>query len=182
MRITEKIFVVLGAAAALALAQELQPFNLFAYKTIWEPPAGARASYPRLTELEDGTVLVTTSVFPGTGPSSELPSFPVFESKDGGVSWKQITSITDKANGWGMGAQPAIMEMTQDIGDYKKGTLLASGNSWNFAEDENGIGTKIDLYASTDKGKTWDFVSHVAQGGRPNTTNGADPIWEPYLM
>jgi hypothetical protein len=181
MFVSTKTLVALSAAALSVLAQELQPFSLFEYKTIWAPPTGSRASYPRLAELEDGTLLVTTSVFPG-GQTSGLPAFPLFQSKDGGVSWKQITSITDKVNGWGMGAQPAIMEMTQDLGEFKRGTLLASGNSWNFVEDENGVGTKIDLYASMDKGMSWDFVSHVAQGGKPNTTNGATPIWEPYLM
>lgn len=62
------------------------------------------------------------------------------------------------------------------IGDYPKGTVLASGNSWGNTS------TNIDLYASPDKGKTWEFVSNVARGGPPNTTNGADPIWEPFIL
>jgi hypothetical protein len=76
---------------------------------------------------------------------------------------------------WGMGAQPAIAELTEPLGGFPKGTVLASGNSW-------GNGTRIDLYASTDNARTWQFVSRVAEGGRPNTTNGADPIWEPYIL
>jgi hypothetical protein len=68
------------------------------------------------------------------------------------------------------------MELREPLGGYEAGTILASGNSWS------GNGTRIDLYASEDKGASWEFVSHVAAGGRPNTTNGADPIWEPWLM
>lgn len=29
---------------------------------------------------------------------------------------------------------------------------------------------------------TWEYVSHVTSGGRANTTNGATPIWEPFLL
>ena len=105
-----------------------------------------------------------------------MPSFPVFESKDGGATWKWISNITDQVNGWGMGAQPALMELLEPMGGFEPGTILASGNS------ASGNGTRIDLYASIDKGYHWQFVSHVAQGGRPNTTNGADPIWEPFLL
>jgi hypothetical protein len=79
-------------------------------------------------------------------------------------------------NGWGLPAQPALMELREPMGGFKKGTILASGNSWS----DNG--TRIDLYASTDRARSWQFVSHVASGGRPNTTNGADPIWEPFLL
>jgi hypothetical protein len=75
-----------------------------------------------------------------------------------------------------MGAQPALMELREPLGGFKPGTIFASGNSWS------NNGTRIDLYASTDKARTWEFVSHVAEGGRPNTTNGATPIWEPFLL
>jgi hypothetical protein len=151
------------------------PFSLYARKVIFDAPAyGLRASYPRVAELQDGTILVTTALF-GANPAY----FPVFASKDGGINWTWVSNITDQVNGWGMGAQPAITELTEPMGGFEAGTIVASGNSWNFGT--NG-GTKIDLYASTDKAKTWQFVSHIAQGGPPNTTNGADPIWEPFLM
>lgn len=65
----------------------------------------------------------------------------------------------------------------EDQGDFRKGTVLASGNSADFNKSTN-----IDLYASDDLGHSWEFVSNVARGGAPNTTNGADPIWEPWIM
>jgi len=72
--------------------------------------------------------------------------------------------------------RPNSCHRTESIGGFPVGTVLATGNS------ASNNGTRIDLYASTDKARTWKFVSHIAQGGRPNTTNGADPIWEPYLL
>ncbi|KAF2743571.1 glycoside hydrolase family 93 protein [Sporormia fimetaria CBS 119925] len=102
--------------------------------------------------------------------------FPVLASKDGGASWEYVSNLTDQVNGWGMSAQPALAELTEAMGGYPAGTVLGSANSWS------NNGTRIDLYASTDGARTWEFVSHIAEGGRPNTTNGATPIWEPYLL
>ncbi len=151
--------------------------DTFFNRTIYTPPKSARALYARVAELQDGALLVTATVaggnFFGGGPQQ---AFPVWESKDGGASWTWISNITDQVNGWGMSAQPALLELRKPMGKYKPGTIFASGNSWSSN------GTRIDLYASTDKARTWEFVSHVAQGGPPNTTNGATPVWEPFLL
>ncbi|CCC13871.1 hypothetical protein SMACR_07508 [Sordaria macrospora] len=152
------------------------PIGTFPPHVIYDPPAGQRASYPRHVELKDGTLLITSSIIGGDFFNNKNSSFPVFESKDGGVHWKWISNITDQVNGWGMSAQPALLELQKPLGGFKAGTILFSGNSWS------NNGTRIDLYASTDKARTWQFVSHVAEGGRPNTTNGATPIWEPFLL
>jgi hypothetical protein len=148
-----------------------EPFGFFVNNTIYQPSDRESVTYPRFTELEDGTLLATTSL------SGHSPGFfPIFESKDGGASWEWISNVTDTVNGWGLSAQPALAELTEPLGSYEAGTILASGNSWS------GEGTRIDIYASTDQARTWEFVSRVAEGGAPNTTNGATPIWEPYLM
>jgi hypothetical protein len=153
------------------------PSASYARKVIFDGRAqGLRASYPRVAELQDGTLLVTTSLSGGNPPY-----FPVFQSKDGGVNWKWISNITDQVNGWGMGAQPALTELTEPMGGFDAGTVLAAGNSWKFGGNGGG-GTRIDLYASTDRALSWKFVSHIAEGGPPNTTNGATPVWKPFLM
>ncbi|KAK3112389.1 hypothetical protein LTR53_011385 [Teratosphaeriaceae sp. CCFEE 6253] len=148
-----------------------QPWGYFVNNTIYQPTGKSTVSYPRYTELDDGTILATTALS-GNNPNY----FPVFESKDGGASWKYISNITDQVNGWGMSAQPAITYLKTPLGGYPAGTILSSGNSWS----QNG--TRIDLYASTDVARTWHFVSHIANGTAPNTTNGAHPIWEPTLL
>jgi len=159
------------AVLALPSHTEPKPYGFFVNNTIYQPTGNQSVFYPRFAELQDGTILATTSLL-GVSPGY----FPIFESKNGGASWKYISNLTDQVNGWGMSAQPALAELTEPLGNYEAGTILGSGNSWS------NNGTRIDLYASTDKGRTWEFVSHVAQGGRPNTTNGANPIWEPYIL
>lgn len=147
------------------------PWGFFSNNTIYQTTGKESITYPRYTELQDGTIIATASL------SGHSPGyFPIFESKDGGASWEHISNLTDQVNGWGQSAQPAVMESREPLGGYEPGTIFSSGNSWS----DNG--TRIDLYASKDRARTWEFVSHIAQGGRPNTTNGADPIWEPYLM
>jgi len=175
-----KVFSLITAATLLlergscvqpSLDLQPQPFGFFVNNTIYQPVGNETVTYPRYVELTDGTLIATTSIF-GRDPAS----FPIFESKDGGATWKYISNLTDEVNGWGMSVQPALVELTEPLGGFDTGTILASGNS---ASDN---GTRIELYASTDRARTWKFVSHIAMGGKPNTTNGADPIWEPYLL
>ncbi|KAK3679461.1 hypothetical protein LTR78_001022 [Recurvomyces mirabilis] len=140
----------------------LQPYGFFVNSTIYATSGSEHSTYPRYTELS----------LSGHSP----PYFPIFESKDGGASWKYISNLTDQVNGLGFAAQPGLTQLTFDIGAYKRGTILGTGNSWGSNS------TNIDLYSSTDGARTWQFVSNIARGTRPNTTNGATPIWEPYLL
>lgn len=74
--------------------------------------------------------------------------------------------------------QPFLYELPAPVGSYPAGTVLLAGNS--IPADLNY--TKIDVYASLDKGYTWDFVSEVASGGAAIPDNGIPAIWEPFLM
>ncbi|KFY24411.1 hypothetical protein V493_05250 [Pseudogymnoascus sp. VKM F-4281 (FW-2241)] len=161
--------------AGLAYATASHPHHpeFFNNRVIFTPPHGTKASYPRIVELSDGTLLATIS---WRNPKAALPYFPIFQSKDDGWTWKHISNLTDDVNGLGFGSQPALAELPYKMGKYPKGTVLASGNS------AGNTSTNIDLYASFNKGKKWEFVSNVARGGRPNTTNGATPIWEPFIL
>lgn len=113
------------AVAALAgrCKPDPPPFSTFPRRIIYDPPAGKRASYPRHVELKDGTLLVTSSIIGGDFFGGSNSSFPVFESKDGGVHWKWISNITDQVNGWGMSAQPALLELQKPLGGFKAGTI-----------------------------------------------------------
>lgn len=52
--------------------------------------------------------------------------------------------------------------LNQSIGGFPAGTILLAGNS--IPSDLSK--TQLDLYASTDSGVTWKFVSHIAKGGK----------------
>jgi hypothetical protein len=167
-------FLPLLGMAAIAIAAPTfgpKPWGFFTNNTILTTSGNYSVTYPRYVELMDGTILATTAY---SGPHP--PYFPIFGSRDGGASWQHISDLTDQVNGVGFGSQPAITQLPFPLGGYPAGTILAGGNSAgpNF--------TRIDLYASIDGAKSWQFVSHVAEGGKANTTNGATPVWEPYFL
>ncbi|EFQ26000.1 hypothetical protein CGRA01v4_14417 [Colletotrichum graminicola] len=164
-------FLVQSVSIVAASSAAPSAFGFFVNNTIHEPLGNGSFFYPRYTELQDGTILATASI---TGHSPAF--FPVFESKDGGATWDWISNVTDTQNGWGFPAQPMLTVLSEPLGAYDAGTILATGNSWS----DNG--TRIDLYASADRARSWEFVSRVAEGGPPNTTNGYTPVWEPYLL
>ncbi|KAJ7584606.1 glycoside hydrolase family 93 protein [Mycena floridula] len=167
-----KLFsTLLSLVGLVAAANPPPPFSTFSRNVIFQPPNNQAVSYPRYVQLSTGTILATTAY---SGPSP--PFFPVFASKDGGASWTWLSNITDKVNGLGFAAQPALAELPFDVGKWKKGTVLASGNSLGSNS------TNIDLYASTNEGTEWQFVANVARGSHPDTRNGNPCIWEPFIL
>jgi hypothetical protein len=167
--------LLLGSVLA---APGLAPFSTFSNVTVFVPPANytsPQVLYARTMELEGGVLLATWENY---SPEPPKVYFPIFKSVDGGETWKEISKVQDTVNGWGLRYQPFLYELPTKVGKYPAGTVLLAGNS--IPTDLNY--TKIDVYASLDKGYTWEFVSHVASGGAAIPDNGIPAIWEPFLM
>jgi hypothetical protein len=150
-------------------------------QTMYTPPAGAPSPgslYPRGLRLKyngsaNGTILATFEQY-----TSGTPVFPIYRSTDNGNSWNKISDVADTQNGWGMRWEPELFELPQAMGGFPAGTILAAGAS--VPSDRSAI--KIDVYASTDRGLTWTFVSNIATGGAAFDTNGNTPVWEPFFL
>ncbi|KAF7860598.1 uncharacterized protein EAF02_010832 [Botrytis sinoallii] len=172
-------FALLAAVCKTVLAAPaLAPFSTFSDVTIFTPGANwtdPGVLYARTVELPGGVLLATWENY---SPEPPLVYFPIFKSTDGGESWKHISNITDQVNGWGLRYQPFLYYMTEKVGKYPAGTILATGNSIPTDLSE----TQIDVYASLDHGYTWEFVSTVANGGAAVPDNGVPAIWEPFLL
>jgi len=163
---------------ALAYPSHVAPFSTFSNTTVFVPPSNyttPRVLYARTVELEGGVLLATWENY---SPQPPLVYYPIFKSIDGGETWEEISKVTDQVNDWGLRYQPMLYELPEAIGGFEAGTVLVAGNS--IPEDLSV--TQIDVYASKDKGYTWQFVSRVASGGPANTTDGVPAIWEPFLM
>ncbi|MEW2401801.1 RICIN domain-containing protein [Streptomyces sp. NPDC046862] len=174
---------VIGAAAALmALTTSAPPAAAVTYSggTMWQPPGGAPSYgslYAHAIRLEhstdsNGTLLASFEQYSGNG-------MPVYRSTDSGHTWTQISTINDQVNSWNnIQLEPVLYELPQAVGSFPAGTIIAAGDSIPADNSK----TKIDMYASTDHGVTWSFVSSIATGGKAVDTNGNTPVWEPYFM
>lgn len=153
--------------------------------TVFSPPANLPSksgSYARSVLLnqdcETGipTLLATAAYNPPDGQY-----FEIFKSTDYGASWSSFSKAYFDGNAsltGGIILQPFLYELAEPFGEYGPGTVLLSGNRipGDFSS------TNIQLYASKDKGSSWEYISTVAYGGPPNTTNGAPCVWEPFIL
>ncbi|CRK41914.1 hypothetical protein BN1708_008587 [Verticillium longisporum] len=163
------------SALSLSLTSALETFDR---KLIFQPPSNytdPRVLYPRTVQLTDGRLL---AIWENYSPEPPLVWHPIYESTDGGLSWGEVGRVTDQVNGWGLRYQPFLYELRQDFGGFPAGTVLAASNSIPTDLSQ----TRIDVYASRDRGRTWEFVSHVASGGRAIPNNEETPVWEPMII
>jgi hypothetical protein len=170
---------ILQATVAFALpsADRHDGVPTYVNSTVYSPPNSVSKPgilYGRQVELPNGDLLATWSQFIS---SNETGYFPIYRSTDYGRTWHNWSRLYDH-QGFDLWAQPFLYVLPVQIGKFPKNTLLASGN----AVPKNRSSTNIDIYASSDNGKTFKFVSNVAVGGRPSTENGITPVWEPFLM
>lgn len=150
----------------------------FSEVTVFEPPSDyniPRTLYARTLQLPNGDLLATWENY-----SPEPPNvyFPIYRSTDLGQTWSEFSTVQDTVNGVGLRYQPFLYYLDERIGEFGAGTLLLAGNS--IPQDLSF--TQIDLYASHNQGRTWEFVSHIARGGEAIPDNGLTPVWEPFLL
>lgn len=154
------------------------PSPTFAEVTVFTPPtnySNPRVLYARTALLPDNTLLATWENY---SPQPPLVYFPIYRSTDSGLTWHEISRVTDQVNGWGLRYQPFLYVLPEPLAGFPAGTVLCAGNSI----PANLSNTQIDLYASVDQGYTWKFVSHVAAGGEAVPDDGLTPVWEPFMM
>jgi len=172
---------VLVAASLTVATSEPASAATYGPSTLYTPPADAPTPgslYARALQLKNsgtanGTMLATFEQY-----TNGMPVFPVYRSQDSGRTWSKISSVADTVNGWGLRFQPFLYELPTAIGAYPAGTVLAIGNS--IPNDSSA--TKLDVYASTNQGTSWNFVSSIATGGPPSIDPGGTSVWEPFAL
>ncbi|KAF2200590.1 hypothetical protein GQ43DRAFT_441428 [Delitschia confertaspora ATCC 74209] len=159
LTLLSSLCLLTGASPTAPLA-----IDTFANITIYNPNDGTRPWYARTETLANGTILATWS-----------SASAVYRSNNNAFSWYPVGTIESNVEGRSL-VQPHLLLLNETIGDYDAGTVLLAVNAWDNSS------TNIELYGSQDSGETWEFLSTVATGGAANTTNGATPVWEPFLM
>ncbi|KAK5947051.1 hypothetical protein PMZ80_001197 [Knufia obscura] len=174
------LLLQLGASVSLPkrdskVSGGITPFSnapVFRSSDDWTPPG---TMYARSVQLNDSSILATWENY---SPEPPQVYFPIFRSTDYGRTWSEYSRVEDTERGYGLRYQPHLYVLPGQLGDLPAGTVLISGS----AIPTDLSSTHIELYASRDQGQTWEFVSHVADGGEALPNNGLTPIWEPFLF
>jgi hypothetical protein len=109
-----------------------------------------------------------------------MEGIPIYESADEGATWRLLTHAADaarKENGkCNLHWQPHLTEVPRLVGLLARGTILLSASS--VCNDDRGrmAQMQLQLYASRDAGRTWQFRGAVADG------TAQLPVWEPNLQ
>jgi hypothetical protein len=171
-------FCAVAAASAIP-SRRSSSISFFNDNTVFQSPPDYTVPgtlYARTLQLPDRSLLATWENY---SPEPPPVYFPIFRSTDYGLSWTEISRVQDTSgNNFGMRYQPFLYLLPEDWSTWKAGTVFLAGSS--IPTDLSS--TDIQLYASTDNGVTWEFVSSIAKGGRAIPNNGETPVWEPFLM
>jgi len=134
---------------------------------------GSGGSYPRVIQIQhhegmQGDLLLTFA---------HRPNFQFYRSTDNGETWQMESEIPE------LGSQPSLLELPHQVGEFPAGTIMAAG--MHGTEDGRQV---LSLYASSDGGGSWEFVSDIVVGTRgpynPDQRLGITRIptvWEPTL-
>jgi hypothetical protein len=109
-----------------------------------------------------------------------MAGLPIYESADEGTNWQLVTHAVDTTHTdhdrCNLHWQPHLTELPRDLDDLKAGTLLLSASMVCNGEKGRMADQHLQLYTSTDLGRTWKYRSTIDEGT-------ADlPVWEPNLQ
>ena len=160
------------AASLPALAQQTPPQQTFGKKIA---DGQAYVTLVRLAHQADpannGRLLIAYE-------ENGMNGIPIYESRDNGESWQLVTRAVDdgKRANCNLHWQPHLTEAPRDMGDIKAGTVLLSASDVCNDDNHRSASMQLQLYTSTDIGRSWQFRSSVADG------TIAAPVWEPHLQ
>jgi hypothetical protein len=116
--------------------------------------------YPRLVRLSHGSPSVNGQVIASTNGN-------IFVSTNNGASFSFLRTVPT-ANGSTERCCATLFEMPQQVGSLQAGTLLSAASYYS------GSTPAIEVYTSTDQGRTWSYSSTPVLAG-----DGNHGLWEP---
>lgn len=140
--------------------------NSFANATVYQPDDSSHhLTSPRTEILPNNTILVVWN-----DPEQANSTIPIYRSTNDGFSWYAHGTVKSTVAGRKL-LEPHLAYVEGEWSNEENITLLAV----NAVDAKS---TNIELYASWDKGETFEFVHRVAEGGPV----GAKAVGEPFLL
>jgi len=173
--VRKKFLVCLCLASCLAGPAAAQPVDRIVGKKLADGQAYVtlvRLSH-QANPADNGRLLIA---FEENG----MEGIPIYESRDEGESWRLVTHATDAQHSdhakCNLHWQPHLTEMPRTVGDLKAGTVLLSASDVCNGENGRMASMQLQLYGSTDQGRSWQYHSAIADG------TAELPVWEPHLL
>ena len=111
---------------------------------------------------------------------------PLYESRDDGERWRKIGEVDEQphrdAGNWQLRWQPHLSELARSSGDLAAGTLLLAANAIGLDAQGRLVQQDLQLYASTDLGKSWRYRGSIVRGGGEPSDRRNQGVWEPYIV
>ncbi|WP_218060589.1 AbfB domain-containing protein [Micromonospora sediminicola] len=162
------ILALTGVVAALTAPGAARP----ATAASGTPVDSQAALYPRAVRLTNsgtanGRVILTVTQFPAGGPVAGI-----YESTTDGP-FRRVGTVTDPVARQGLCCS-TLFELPRPLGGLPAGTLLWAGS----VGQDGGIDRRMSIrvWASNDVGRTWRYLSTVAQA------SNAGGLWEPEFF
>jgi hypothetical protein len=124
--------------------------------------------YPRAIALDDGVILASIVSPQASGKLGGT----ILESRDGGVSFAIVGNVDGDHAAGGL-CCATLYQLPAALGGLPAGALLWSAS---VGGDAPGAPMAVPVFASTDRGRTWSFLSNVTVAGVPRSQGG---LWEP---
>jgi hypothetical protein len=140
--------------------------DVFANATVYQPDDSSHhLTSPRTENLPNNTILAVWN-----DSAQTQSTLQVYQSTNNGFSWYQYGTARSTVSGRKL-LEPHVLFVEDSFSGDANITLLAV----NAVDAKS---TNIELYASYDKGVTFEFVHRVAEGG----PMGARAIGAPHLV
>lgn len=169
-----KHILTLLLAFVLTFASTFTNISAYGPSVLVNAPQGAPAPgvlYARAMQASNGKMYATFEQY-----TTGISVFPIYQSVDNGANWRKVGDVKDTHKNVGMRWEPHLYELPEAVGNMPAGTLLCAGLVLPYDRSF----CEIDLYKSNDEGKSWTYVSTIAEGKA--AWPGGDPIWEPCLI
>ncbi|NML07800.1 exo-alpha-sialidase [Sphingomonas sp. G-3-2-10] len=124
------------------------------------------ARYPRIRLLPSGELIASVLSYQGDD------HVKIFSSVNNGVSFTQVGTIADPEFQTLKSSSPSLFRVPQTVGSLNAGDLIL-GIAVDTHPTNTNRRTKINIYRSTDDGRTWAFLSVAVRSAN------AGGLWEP---
>ena len=173
LRQLRTLAVALACAMLIAVAV---PRFAAAQAQTGTPLSNSTALYARVLRLShnanaslNGAIVASVVAFPSTGAEVDI------YSSANGAQFTKIGAITDSSMKGGL-CCGTLYELPSKVGNLAPGTLLWSGSVGQSSTTQP---MQLEVYASSDQGHTWTYLSNCATGATIGTTAGG--LWEPQF-